>query len=131
MTPVQFLLAWAPVLGWAALIFYLSSIPKLDSGLGVWDFVLRKIAHMVEFGILTAFIIRACRRTWSHWTLVTLCWAAGLSSVLYAASDEIHQAFVPGRGPSVDDVVIDACGVALYLVFYVGYSKRCRSLEKA
>ncbi|MEG1807991.1 MAG: VanZ family protein [Cetobacterium sp.] len=29
---------------------------------------------------------------------------------LYACSDEFHQSFVPGRGPSFKDVFIDTCG---------------------
>lgn len=34
-----------------------------------------------------------------------------LVGVLYAASDEFHQSFVPGRGPSIVDVGIDSLGV--------------------
>lgn len=33
--------------------------------------------------------------------------------ILYATSDEIHQAFTPGRGPLFTDVLIDTMGVAL------------------
>ncbi len=34
-----------------------------------------------------------------------------LVGVLYAASDEFHQSFVPGRGPSIVDIGIDSLGV--------------------
>ena len=34
-----------------------------------------------------------------------------LVGVLYAASDEFHQSFVPGRSPSIVDVGIDSLGV--------------------
>ena len=34
-----------------------------------------------------------------------------LVGALYAASDEFHQSFVPGRGPSIIDVGIDSLGV--------------------
>ena len=36
---------------------------------------------------------------------------SAIIGLLYAISDEIHQAFIPGRGPLVSDVVIDFSGV--------------------
>ena len=39
---------------------------------------------------------------------VRQCWGVG---TLYAVSDEFHQGFVAGRGPSVVDVMIDSAGV--------------------
>ncbi len=92
---------WTPVIAWAALIFGLSSVPDLSSGLGGWDFVLRKLAHAAEYAILGALLVRALRR-WS--------WALALG-VAYAVSDEIHQSFVPGRQGSPLDVLIDSVGV--------------------
>jgi len=89
------------VVAWAALIFGLSSVPDLSSGLGGWDLVLRKLAHAAEYGILGALVVRALRR-WS--------WALALG-VAYAVSDEIHQSFVPGRQGSPLDVLIDSVGV--------------------
>ena len=94
---------WAPVAAWAALIFTLSSIPHLGTGLGGWDLVLRKIAHAGEYGILAALLVRALRRPW---------WAVTLA-VLYAISDEVHQSFVAGREGAVLDVVIDSIGVVV------------------
>src|SRR4051794_41888130 len=51
------LTVWLPILLWAALIFALSSIPSLHSGLGTWDLILRKCAHVTEYAIL-AFLLR-------------------------------------------------------------------------
>ena len=53
---------WAPVLLWAALIFALSSIPHLGTGLGTWDLVLRKLAHLSEYALLGLLLARAVRR---------------------------------------------------------------------
>jgi len=39
--------------------------------------------------------------------------------VLYAASDEFHQAFVPGRGALVADVLLDSAGAAVGLGLYL------------
>ena len=98
--------AWLPVALWAALIFTLSSIPDLSTGLGTWDLVLRKLAHTTEYAILGALLLRALGRE-----LQAL--AAG---VAYAASDEFHQHFVRGRHGSPVDVAIDSVGLLVGIV---------------
>jgi VanZ family protein len=100
---------WAPVVVWAAVIFTFSSIPSLSSGLGVWDEVLRKGAHVTEYAIFGALLYRAIRRE-------PLALAAGIA---YAASDEIHQSFVRGRHASPVDVAIDAVGLALGMLIWL------------
>jgi VanZ family protein len=95
--------AWLPVLVWAAVIFAFSSIPNLGTGLGVWDTVLRKGAHTLEYAILGALLVRAIGREAP----------AFLAGVAYAVTDEFHQRFVAGRHSSPVDVAIDSCGVLL------------------
>jgi VanZ family protein len=95
--------AWAPVLLWAALIFAFSSVPHLGTGLGTWDLVLRKLAHVVEFAVLGALLARAVRREP----------AAIALGALYAVTDEIHQSFVAGRQGSPLDWTIDSAGVVV------------------
>jgi VanZ family protein len=97
---------WAPVVLWAGLIFGLSAIPSLSSGLGVWDEVLRKCAHMTEYAILAVLLYRALGSV-----LPTL-----VLGILYAGSDEFHQGFVHGRHASPFDVSFDACGLTLGLL---------------
>ena len=99
---------WLPVVAWAALIFALSSIPDLGTGLGGWDLALRKAAHLAEYAVLGALLARALYNTIAGWAW--LSWAAGTA---YAASDELHQHFVPGRQASALDLAIDATGVAV------------------
>src|SRR5918998_6506033 len=43
---------YAPPLAVMALIFALSATPDLSSGLGTWDLVLRKLAHVTIFAVL-------------------------------------------------------------------------------
>jgi VanZ family protein len=93
--------AWLPVALWAAVIFTLSSLPSLDSGLGTWDTVLRKLAHLAEYAVLGALLYRALRREPA---------AVALGS-LYAVTDEVHQTFVSGREGSPVDWLIDTVGV--------------------
>jgi VanZ like family len=64
--------------------------------------------HAAEFALLF-FLVRAVligfvpRR--ATWAAVAVC-------VAFAASDEWHQTFVPGRGGTLTDVAIDTAGVA-------------------
>lgn len=118
-----FLSSWGPVAVWAGLIYYLSDIPSLNSGLGVWDFFLRKGAHVFEFAVLTALLLRASRRTWSTLTRMGVVLFSGFIAVLYAVSDEYHQSFVPGRGPSAVDVLVDSVGISLAAYVYVRHSR--------
>lgn len=92
---------WGPVVVWAALIFALSSIPALGTGLGTWDLALRKLGHFVEFAILGGLFYRALRDVP----------AAVLAGAAYAATDEVHQVFVSGRQGSPLDWLIDTAGV--------------------
>jgi VanZ family protein len=93
--------AWVPVLLWAGLIFALSAIPDLGTGLGVWDLILRKLAHTAEYAILGALVFRAYRNAP----------AAFLIASAYAVTDEVHQTFVRGRHGSPVDWLIDSVGV--------------------
>jgi VanZ family protein len=97
------LTTWAPAVLWAALIFALSSVPDLGTDLGQWDTALRKLAHVAEYAILGALVFRAAGSAP----------AAVLLSSAYAATDEIHQAFVAGRHGSPLDWLIDTAGVVL------------------
>ncbi len=94
---------WLPVVVWAAVIFTFSSIPSLNTGLGTWDLLLRKAAHMTEYAILGALLLRALGRELP----------ALVAGVAYAVTDEIHQHFVEGRHASPLDVALDSVGVAV------------------
>ena len=80
------LTVWLPILVWAALIFALSSIPSLGTGLGTWDTILRKCAHVTEYAVLAFLLRRALSTPWAF-----------AAAVAYALSDEFHQTFVRGR----------------------------------
>jgi len=97
---------WGTVVVWAAVIFALSSVPSLSSGLGTWDEVLRKAAHITEYAVLGALLLRALGRPLP----------ALLLGIAYAGTDEVHQHFVSGRHSSPFDVAFDACGVTLGLL---------------
>ena len=104
---------WAPVVLWAAVIFAFSSIPSLGTGLGTWDLLLRKLAHVAEFAVLGALLQRALGRAAGAFAL----------GVAYAVSDEVHQHFVAGRRAAPLDVLIDSVGVALGIAVWRRYSR--------
>ena len=95
--------AWAPIVLWAAVIFAFSAVPSLSSGLGTWDLLVRKIAHLSEYAILGALLVRAIQRPA----------VAILAGGLYAVTDEFHQHFVRGRHAAWYDVLIDTVGVTI------------------
>src|SRR3954471_17728226 len=97
----RFATVWLPVVAWAAVIFAFSSIPSLSTGLGTWDTILRKGAHVTEYAVLGGLLYRALNRE-------APALAAGIA---YALSDEFHQYFVRGRHASPVDVAIEAVGV--------------------
>ena len=105
---------WLPVVAWAAVIFAFSAVPDLGTGLGSWDLVLRKLAHVTEYALLGALLARATGRSGL---------ALGLG-VLYAASDELHQTFVPGRQGRPLDVAIDTVGLLVGISLWQSLSRR-------
>jgi VanZ family protein len=78
--------------------------------------VIRKCTHVGEyfiFGVLLFRAIRAPRQGWDwRWALLAILIAA-----FYASSDEIHQIFVPSRGASALDALLDTGGAGLAQFF--------------
>ena len=114
MARSRVLTVWLPVVAWAAVIFAFSSVPHLGTGLGTWDTVLRKGAHVTEYAVLGALLYRALGRE-------PLALAVGIA---YAATDELHQHFVHGRHASPVDVAIDAVGVAAGMLLWLRLRER-------
>jgi len=143
---------WLPVLGWMAIVFSASSdvhsqehssrffepflrwlFPHLSpEGVESVHHLFRKVCHLTEYAILALLIWRALHQAktdlpdWS-WPRVggTL-----LVVFLYAATDEFHQRFVPGRTPLVSDVFIDTAGGAVGLLLRWIFRLRRASRKK-
>jgi VanZ family protein len=106
------------------------AVPSVSSSfVDVLDEVLRKAGHFLGYGILALLVFFALRNTnrdrlrrlglrpWGsylhdlwrlEWVVIGL-----LVTVVTAASDEIHQSFIPSRTGRWQDVVIDTCGAAV------------------
>lgn len=93
---------FGPPLAVMALIWFLSDQPSLSTGLGVWDLILRKAAHMTVFGTLLVLWWRAIGPR-----------SAVAITLAYAALDEWHQTWVEGRHGAFSDWAIDAAGAGV------------------
>lgn len=108
---------WLPVILWALVIFVFSSCPTRSASEIHWkDFVVKKTAHMVEYGILCLATYRALisegikRRKAGSYSIIF--------SILYGFTDEYHQSFTPGRMPRSYDVLFDTIG-AVFAIYFV------------
>lgn len=77
---------------------------------------IRKVAHMAEFGIMSVLLY-----IWvGQWEMSFLrrgTTAVGATAI-YAATDEIHQLFVPGRAGRFSDVCIDSAGALVGVLVF-------------
>lgn len=113
------LLYWIPPLAWMTIIFYLSSQPRFTAtGEPLEDFLIFKVLHMCEYGLLAGLLFNALYNTVTRHVLRAIR-LAGIIAVTYAASDEFHQMFVSTRSGTVRDVLIDTAGIliVLYIIF--------------
>ncbi len=91
-----------------------------------FQFIARKLAHfttyfMLGVSVLTAIYTYSIKHWLKYFISLLIC-------LLYAVSDEIHQYFVPGRGPKITDVMLDfagsVTGVLLVTLIIAVFSKR-------
>ena len=128
----KFFKIWYPSILMMVLIFIMSSFPAVDSdqqsGLIVnalttafpspenVDFlvnIVRKTAHFLEYAIFGFFTARAFKLSnKSPWLAILLCG-------IYAATDEYHQTFIPGRSGEIADILLDTTGATFGVIIYV------------
>jgi hypothetical protein len=99
---------WLPTLSYCLIIFGLSAIPKtvsISSPYGV-----DKVLHMIEYGILGFLLARSLVKSEVGFSNRALVILVATFATLYGVSDEIHQAFVPGRNASAWDALADGLG---------------------
>ena len=83
--------------------------------------IARKLAHLMEYGVLTFLLYRSLARDQAlRWRPNLGLWSIGIAGV-YAISDEFHQLFVPGRHAAFVDWGIDLVGAAFALLMLHRY----------
>ncbi|WP_255473313.1 VanZ family protein [Planomicrobium sp. CPCC 101110] len=139
-------LSWAAAVSWMALIFFLSSQPATDSSelsSGIVEVILtaaekvmpevkehidtlhhivRKNAHFTIYLVLGILMINALKQSFVS-TCKSTIYALSISAA-FASSDELHQFFVPGRGPAMTDVLIDSAGAAVGIAIFLTIRKK-------
>jgi VanZ family protein len=98
---IQMVRRWLPALSVMLLIFLFSAQPSAELPNFNWaDKIVKKGGHMLGYAMLALSYWRALdfrkRNLWWAWAV----------TLLYALTDEFHQSFVPGRHPSIWDVLI-------------------------
>jgi VanZ family protein len=76
----------------------------------------RKLGHFTEYAIFAMFIYHAIGDEHSGAWNLRKALACILLAGLYSLTDEFHQRFVPGRGPSIVDCGFDTIGATLGMV---------------
>ena len=99
---------WLPVIIYAILIFYLSSLTGEDlPGLFIGQDI---VGHLAEYAILGFLLSRALKaynlKLSYNKRILWVC----VIAIIYAMSDEFHQMFVSGRVASFFDLLLDAIG---------------------
>jgi hypothetical protein len=105
------LLTWLPPALWALVIFLASAMPgsAVPGGLSV-------PGHLGEYAVFGALLFLASRRSR---TLERAMWTALAVASAYGITDELHQAFVPGRTADPLDWSLDTLGAALGIALVV------------
>lgn len=132
---------WLPAIAWAGLIFLFSTSAFSGIHTARWitpilkwlmpgatplqlshaHELIRKLGHFAEFFVFSLLVFRGFRGPGAGWHFSWAAWTMTFA-ICYAALDEVHQLFVPVRGASIRDVVIDSFGALsaqfLLWVFY-------------
>jgi VanZ family protein len=91
--------------------------PHLSEGtLKIFQFVVRKAAHLTEYAIFALLAARAFRTSSRELLRNRWFWASLLLVIVYSLSDEFHQSFYPSRTASIYDCMIDSFGGLTALV---------------
>ncbi|MCK9252282.1 MAG: VanZ family protein [Clostridiales bacterium] len=136
--PIRTILAWTSVVIWMAVIFMFSNQSADDSSqlstsltetlvrlldsqasdavVQQAESIVRTVAHGLVFFVLGLLL------SWSFSEMATPELLNALLSfiigALYAASDELHQSFVPGRASQWSDFLVDLAGIVLAILIY-------------
>jgi len=100
------------------MIVWLSHQSRLPAGLSLPQYT-DKIAHALEYAILSFLLVVAVRPRRATQLIVL-----GVLIFLFAASDEFHQSYVPGRVASLSDLAADLFGTVLVLLSSFAFVRR-------
>ncbi len=91
--------------------------PKVHINMESLGFAIRKLAHFLSYLVLGVLVLNAFGKCGVQGYKRIIF--SAIVCILYAASDEIHQLYVPGRGGQIRDVLIDSSGAATGFILYI------------
>ena len=97
-------------------LLQLISGPLSDSTFDTIHHLLRKSGHFIGYGLIGLAWLRAWRMTYPRLRFPAFAALALLGTGLLASWDEWHQSFLPNRGSSPWDVLLDCCGASVLIV---------------
>jgi VanZ family protein len=111
----RLLLHHLPAIAYAALIYYVSSMTHANPpSLGLsWE---DKIYHCGEYALFSFFTFIALKYYSAGWVKKHVFLLAALIACLFAATDEFHQMYVPGRNATLSDMFSDWFGAIMALL---------------
>ncbi|MBF0531558.1 MAG: VanZ family protein [Candidatus Omnitrophica bacterium] len=112
---------WFPVILYSGIIWFVSSLSRVPTIVPVDNF--DKIEHIIEYCLWGWLLTRALIGTTRLFLPRFVFLGALLIAMLFAASDEIHQYFVPGRCADVFDWLADTIGSALGAAIFLFLKK--------
>jgi len=117
-----------PALLWMVAIFAMSAQQTVPQPPGFSIEYTAIAGHLVSYGILALLLLWAlpAGAARPRYRLAL----AVLLAILYGASDEFHQSFVPGRSATAFDVVVDALGAILAVTLYAAWRARTPSRSR-
>ena len=104
----SFLTIWGPFLAALVVVFWLSSMSRVPGTQYFWD----KLLHTAGYAGIGILALRAFHGGFLQVRLAPTLFA-GIAVILWGASDEFHQSFVPGRDASAWDLLADSVGFLL------------------
>ncbi len=105
---------WIPVVGYAGVIFYLSSLSHPEETLPAFLEVFGdRVLHGLEYSLLGILCYRAFRYAAGPWAVSYALLLAVVTATLYGVTDELHQSLVPERVPEGLDLLADAIGATV------------------
>lgn len=124
---------WWPVVVIYTGVTFLSHQPKLPGPENIAvEFIWFKTGHLIVYATLGWFVCRALLLSYSK-KLKKMNIQIGIEVIviigILASVDELHQMFIPGRGPHIRDVLIDILGASLAVLWW--YTRYNRETPKA
>lgn len=110
---------------WMIIIFSFSHTPNLNLGSGIisLEIIVRKLAHLGEYFVLAVLFWIFLKNNFIKLNKKQIFYYSILFVLIFAVSDEVHQAFIVGRAGKIEDVIFDLLSglLGIFLIERLGF----------